>query len=252
MPARRPEAGGDEPREPGPAAGSEPDAPAPGVGELLRRRRTERGLTLSEAERDTRINRTYLQALEAELWDTLPAPIYTRGFLRSYGRHLELEPEELIAMLPEELPRPRGLEPLPGLRRSHAPLRIDLPRALVVAAIAVVVVIAVVAAVIQFRAAGVEGETGATDGSAATATAVATPDPDATVPPAEPGTTPDFTGVTLETARETLSTLDLLVNVIEVPTDVAPPGQVFGQSPSAGEPIGPGAAITLIVSADDE
>ena len=248
MAQRRPEAGGDEPHGPGPAAGGGPDAPAPGLGELLRRRRTERGQTLSDAERDTRINRTYLQALEAERWDTLPAPVYTRGFLRSYGRHLELDPGELIAMLPEELPRPRGLEPLPGLRRGRASLGVDLPRTLAAAAIAVVVVIAAAAAVIQFRAAGGEADGGAADGGAA---AAATADPGATVPPSAPGTTPDFSGVTLETARATLSTLDLLVNVIEVPSDIAPPGQVFGQSPAAGEPIAPGTAITLIVASGD-
>ena len=242
-----PGAGGDAPRAPGLEAGGEPDASSPGVGELLRRRRTERGITLSDAERDTRINRTYLQALEAERWDALPAPVYTRGFLRSYGRHLELDAEELVSMLPMELPRPRGLEPLPGLRRSHASLGLDVPRVLVVTLVVVAAAIAVAVAVIQFRAAGGEGE-GAPAESAPAATPAATPDPDATVPPAEPGTTPDFSGVTLETARETLEELGLLFNVIEIATDSAPTGVVFGQSPAAGEPVGPGDPITLIVS----
>ena len=239
-------AGADEPRAPGPEAGGEPDESSPGVGEVLRRRRTERGITLSDAERDTRINRTYLQALEAERWDALPAPVYTRGFLRSYGRHLELDAGELVSMLPAELPRPRGLEPLPGLRRRHASLALDVPRVLLVT-LAAVAAIAVAVAAIQFRAAGGEGE-GTPAESAQTATPTATPDADATVPPAEPGTTPDFSGVTLETARETLEELGLLFNVIEIATDSAPPGVVFGQSPAAGEPVASGDPITLIVS----
>ena len=240
--------GADEPRRPGPEPGGEPAAAPRGVGELLRRRRTERGVTLGDAERDTRINRIYLQALEAERWDALPAPIYTRGFLRSYGRHLELDAEELVSMLPPELPRPRGLEPLLGLRRRHASFGLDIPRVLVVMLVVVAAAVAVAVAVIQFRGAAGEGE-GSAAASAGPATPAATPDADATVPPAATGTTPDFSGVTLETAREALEELGLLVNVIEIETDAAPPGFVFGQSPAAGAPVETGDPVTLIVSA---
>ncbi len=253
MTTRRPGAGQDDPGLPGQAAASEPDSGDPGIGEMLRRRRTERSVTLSDAERDTRINRNYLQALEGERWDALPAPIYTRGFLRSYARHLALDPEEMIAMLPAELPRPRGLEPLPGLLRRRSSVGLDFPRTLVVTAVAIVVTIAVAAAVLQFRAASDGETTGSTEQPQATASgdasAVATPDVAATVPPAEPGTTPDFTGVTIETARETLSELDLLVNVLEIETDDAPLGRVFHQSPAPGEPLQAGDTVLLVVSA---
>ena len=58
------------------------------LGELLREARRQRAITLADVERDTRINATYIGALEAERFDVLPAPVYARGFLRSYARYL--------------------------------------------------------------------------------------------------------------------------------------------------------------------
>src|SRR3970040_2385807 len=62
------------------------------LGSWLIRPREARGLTLEDAERDTRISRRYLQALEAEQFDVIPAPVYARGFLRSYSQYLRLDP----------------------------------------------------------------------------------------------------------------------------------------------------------------
>lgn len=232
----------------GPGDGSEPPRgePSPAesgaIGETLRKRRAERGLTLSDSERDTRISRSYLQALEAERWDALPAPVYTRGFLRSYGRHLGLDPEELIAMLPAELPRPPGLEPLPGLLHRETTLTLDLlnTRTLVAVVVAFAVVVAATVLVLQIRAGTGDAEIGVPVETASVA---------ATVPPAEPGTAPDFTGVTLETARERLTALGITPNVIEVITAEAPAGEVFAQTPAAGEPLHDDITVTLVVSA---
>ncbi len=72
------------------------------LGSLLTRAREARGLTLEDAERDTRISRRYLQALEAEQFEVIPAPVYARGFLRSYSQYLGLDPQETLAMFPRE------------------------------------------------------------------------------------------------------------------------------------------------------
>jgi cytoskeleton protein RodZ len=72
------------------------------LGTLLVRAREARGLTLEDAERDTRISRRYLQALEAEQFEAIPAPVYARGFLRSYSQYLGLDPQEMLAMFPRE------------------------------------------------------------------------------------------------------------------------------------------------------
>jgi len=72
------------------------------LGSLLTRAREARGLTLEDAERDTRISRRYLQALEAEQFEVIPAPVYARGFLRSYAQYLGIDPQEALAMFPRE------------------------------------------------------------------------------------------------------------------------------------------------------
>lgn len=72
------------------------------LGTLLVRAREARGLTLEDAERDTRISRRYLQALEAEQFDVIPAPVYARGFLRSYSQYLGLDPQEALDMFPRD------------------------------------------------------------------------------------------------------------------------------------------------------
>lgn len=73
-----------------------------GIGERLIRARETRGLTLEDAERDTRISRRYLQALETEQFEIIPAPVYARGFLRSYSQYVGLDPQEMLSLFPHE------------------------------------------------------------------------------------------------------------------------------------------------------
>jgi cytoskeletal protein RodZ len=72
------------------------------LGSRLIRAREVRGLTLEDAERDTRISRRYLQALETEQFDLIPAPVYARGFLRSYSQYLGMDPQEVLSLFPRD------------------------------------------------------------------------------------------------------------------------------------------------------
>lgn len=72
------------------------------LGDWLRQAREMRGLTLEDAERDTRISRRYLYALESGELDLIPAPVYARGFLRSYAQYLGLDPQEAMARYPRD------------------------------------------------------------------------------------------------------------------------------------------------------
>ena len=63
----------------------------PGV--ELKRRREERGLTIEDVSRTTKINKAVLRALEATDVSHLPAAIYTRGFVKAYAREVGLDPE---------------------------------------------------------------------------------------------------------------------------------------------------------------
>ena len=64
------------------------------LGEWLQQRREERGISLEQAEADTRIRLRYLEALESDQFDALPDPVVGRGFLRNYAVYLELDPKE--------------------------------------------------------------------------------------------------------------------------------------------------------------
>ncbi len=70
-----------------------------GIGEALRSTRERRGLSIDQVAQDTRISPRFLEALEAEQFDELPAPVYVRGFLRSYASYLRLDAQPLLDRL---------------------------------------------------------------------------------------------------------------------------------------------------------
>jgi cytoskeletal protein RodZ len=65
-------------------------------GQTLREAREDLGVSLAEAERETRINRRYLAALEEEDEAELPAAVYTRGFIRTYCHYLGLNSDGML------------------------------------------------------------------------------------------------------------------------------------------------------------
>jgi cytoskeletal protein RodZ len=67
------------------------------LGERFRVAREQRGLTLSDVAEHVRIRSVYLAAIEEENWKAIGAPVYIRGFLRTYARFLGLDPEESVA-----------------------------------------------------------------------------------------------------------------------------------------------------------
>jgi flagellar biosynthesis protein FlhG len=64
-------------------------------GPLLRQIREAVGVELREIAERSKIGMAYLQALEAELFAKLPAPVYVRGFLAEYARALGLDVERV-------------------------------------------------------------------------------------------------------------------------------------------------------------
>ena len=69
------------------------------VGRQLRKAREEKGLSLEQVQKATRIKRVYLEALEADRLDDLPGPVQARGFARSYASHVGLDPDALLGQL---------------------------------------------------------------------------------------------------------------------------------------------------------
>src|SRR5712691_7081072 len=65
-------------------------------GEELRREREIRGISLKEIADATKISKRFLEAIERNDHRTLPAPVFTRGFVREYARYLGLSCEEMV------------------------------------------------------------------------------------------------------------------------------------------------------------
>lgn len=65
-------------------------------GEELRREREIRGISLKEIADATKISKRFLDALERNDHHALPAPVFTRGFVREYSRYVGLNSEEMV------------------------------------------------------------------------------------------------------------------------------------------------------------
>ena len=65
-------------------------------GEELRRERIIRDVSLEEISAATKISIRLLTALESSDVSRLPAPVYSRGFIRAYAKYLGLDPDEMI------------------------------------------------------------------------------------------------------------------------------------------------------------
>ena len=72
------------------------ETPSLTFGEELRRERLIREVSLEEISSATKISVRLLTALEKSDLTRLPAPVFTRGFIRSYSRHLGLDPDEMV------------------------------------------------------------------------------------------------------------------------------------------------------------
>jgi len=65
-------------------------------GEELRREREIRGISLKEIADATKISKRFLEAIERNDHKTLPAPVFTRGFVREYARYLGLSSDDIV------------------------------------------------------------------------------------------------------------------------------------------------------------
>jgi cytoskeleton protein RodZ len=113
------------------------------LGETLRQARLDKGVSLADAARETRIRRSYLEALEAEDPSGLPAAVYTRGFLRTYADYLGLNAQAMVDLYQPSARR----EPGPPLRAAvpHVAIPRQIPLRPVLYGISSVVFVALLA-----------------------------------------------------------------------------------------------------------
>jgi cytoskeletal protein RodZ len=81
------------------------------VGDTLARAREARGLSVEDVSAATRIRAGLIRQIEADKFDGCGGAVYARGHLRSLGKAVGLDTEELVA----EFDRSHADEPLPAL-----------------------------------------------------------------------------------------------------------------------------------------
>lgn len=90
------------------------------LGEHLRALREAAGASLADMAVSTRISERYLAALEQGITDDLPAPVFVKGFIRSYCAFIGAPADDALAMYDQA----RGVQPiaqtptLPPARRA--------------------------------------------------------------------------------------------------------------------------------------
>lgn len=79
------------------------------LGQKLRQQRQLQGKSLEDIAATTKINPSYLAAIEADEFDRLPAPFFVRSFVRQYAREVGLPESEYLPLLDRivaSLPQP--------------------------------------------------------------------------------------------------------------------------------------------------
>lgn len=93
------------------------------VGELFKVTREKKQFTLEDVSKLTKISVQYLKAIEESDYDNLPAPVFTKGFIRNYAEVLGLDAQEVSAFFRREFDernakKKPSLEPPQPLRKT--------------------------------------------------------------------------------------------------------------------------------------
>lgn len=67
-------------------------------GQFLKTKRIEAGVSIEEIAAQTKINTKILEHLENVELSELPAPAFIRGFIRSYCKHLLIDPKNALML----------------------------------------------------------------------------------------------------------------------------------------------------------
>jgi cytoskeleton protein RodZ len=95
-------------------------------GELLKRERERRSISLLQAAEDLHLDTRVVQALEANRFELLGPPVYSRGHLRKYAALLGLSPEYIIQRYEASTDVPQVPTPVPA--SSFATVSVALER----------------------------------------------------------------------------------------------------------------------------
>jgi cytoskeletal protein RodZ len=90
------------------------------LGQVLQKAREEKGISLDDIQRITKIQRRYLEAIERGHFHVLPGHFYARAFIKSYAEAVGLDPNHILHHFQADLPSQPPQEQLERLRRRRA------------------------------------------------------------------------------------------------------------------------------------
>ncbi len=67
------------------------------LGEMLKEKRTAKGLSLEQVETETKIRKKFLVDIESDNYNNLPSQAYTKGFIKNYSEYLGLNSRTMMA-----------------------------------------------------------------------------------------------------------------------------------------------------------
>lgn len=82
--------------EVGPEVESQSDSQTDGPGVLLRKARESIGVSVADVAETLNLPIKIVETIESEDYTQLPAPAFTRGYVRSYARLMELDADDLV------------------------------------------------------------------------------------------------------------------------------------------------------------
>ncbi|QRG65423.1 helix-turn-helix domain-containing protein [Brevibacillus choshinensis] len=192
------------------------------LGQVLQRAREEKGITLDDVQRITKIQKRYLEAIERGHFHVLPGHFYARAFIKSYAEAVGLDPNHIMNHFQSDLPAQPPTEQVERLRRrrvasTNSPLQAGrwVTKTLLVLFIALIIGVIYIAVVNSNGGTmtqppvpsgsvtpGAEMVSPGNGGGAATSPIAQQPNPPTTVTP----TTPDPGTVTTDPVTETPKT----------------------------------------------
>ncbi|HUD04582.1 MAG TPA: helix-turn-helix domain-containing protein [Patescibacteria group bacterium] len=113
-------------------------------GEKLQQARIEKGFSLEDVARATKIKTQFLSYIEDGEYQKLPSPSYAHGFVRNYARFLGLPDEEILALFRREFDEDKVYKVLPkgfGEKQEFPLFKFKIRQAVLLSVLIIVVLI---------------------------------------------------------------------------------------------------------------
>ncbi len=120
------------------------------AGSTLKKERMRQNLTLREVTSATKINVSYLEAIEADEFEKFPSSVYAKGFLQNYSKFLGLPADRIIALYRRSVGAPPSQPAFVPQGKKSTPRLVVTPGLVVISVIAVIVVTTLAYLIYQF------------------------------------------------------------------------------------------------------